>query len=124
MALDLLPDQPPEPPTIAELTRRAYNLPDGYTGFVTRLLAAPGVTASDLLRVADAAQEAAEERGGLLRGDADERAWRETAALLRDAAPRYPHPPRLPATAEEAEAVMRLRAAAAGLATSYAGSVR
>ncbi|MBW6400016.1 hypothetical protein KPL78_19300 [Roseomonas sp. HJA6] len=118
MALRLPPDQPPEPPTIAELVRRAYDLPADHTAFVTRLLAAPGLTGDALLRVADAAQEAAEALGGLVRGDAEERVWRDMATLLRDAAPRFPHPPRVPLTAEEADASIRRRAIAAGLTTA------
>jgi len=118
MTLDLLPGQPPEPPTVAELVRRAYDLPEDHAAFVTRLLAAPGLTADDLLRVADAAQEAAEALGGLIRGDAAERTWRDMAALLRDATPRFPHPPRLPLTAEEADRAIRARSFAAGVVTA------
>ena len=55
---------------------------------------------------------------GLIRGDFEERVWRDMAALLRDAAPRFPHPPRVPLTAIEADRSIRQTASAAGIATA------
>jgi hypothetical protein len=115
MVLILSPDQPPEsPPTIAELQARAEDLPVGYVAFALRLLRAPGLTGADLCFVADAADEQATEWGTLVRGSEEEAGWRALAAILRDAAPRFPHPPRQPISAEEADRSIR----AAGIATA------
>lgn len=122
MAPDLPTDQPPEPPTIAELVRRAYDLPYGLTAFVSRLLLSPGLTGADLCTVADAADEAARECALVARNTTEERGWENLATILRDAAPRFPHPPRVPLTAAEAEASIRRHASAAGLSTAGGAS--
>lgn len=116
MALRLLPDQPP--PAWSDLTRRCEDLPLGMAGLVRGALHQPGTTAAHLLHLADACDEARKELTLIFPGNCrDADMWAAAAEILRDAAPRYPTPPRLPAvplTAAEADAVIhhaRTRAA-------------
>ncbi|MFN6998894.1 MAG: hypothetical protein ACK4ST_02530 [Elioraea tepidiphila] len=98
------------PPTAAQTQAALADLPDGFAGMGETILAAPGVTADTLLIVADALAAGAAERRALFPGgDAETRAMERLAAILRDAAPRYPHPPRLPASAPEAGGKFRAR---------------
>jgi len=122
MALDLLPDQPPERgrPTVAQTQAALLALPDGFGAIGARLLREPGLTTDALLIVADAMDDGAAERAETLGAwDAEVRALRTLATILRDAAPRYAErPPRVPLSALEAEASIRRRPIAAGLATA------
>lgn len=122
MRLHLLPDQPPEPPTVAELQRRIEDLPLGIAAIGRYLLSAPGVTADHLLVWAEACDEAAGEMGTLFRHGPEADGWAVLAHILRDATPRFPHPPREPAAAAEADAAILRHALAAGLATAGGGS--
>lgn len=84
-------------PTIAQTQASLAGLPDGFAAFGCTLLSAEGVTADTVLRVADALRAGAAERRELFpHGDDETRALERLAAILTDAAPRYPHPPRLP----------------------------
>lgn len=86
------------PPTPAQTQAALADLPDGFAALGESLLAAPGVTADTLLIVADALDAGAAERRSLFPGgDAESAAMARLASILRDAAPRYPHPPREPA---------------------------
>ena len=118
MRLTLLPNQPPEPPAIAELQRRIEDLPLGLSAIGRFLLSLPGLTADHLLVWAEACDEAAGEMTGLFRPSMDD-GWGALAAILRDATPRFPHPPRTPLSAEEADAsILARRVIAAGLSTA------
>ncbi len=117
MRLTLLPDQPPEPPTIAALYRRVVDLPHDLGEFARAMLDAPGVTAAELLAEADRIDKVAKACGepdvrGILSREA--RDWSALASILRDAAPRFPSPPRVPLSAEEADASIRRRAGIIG----------
>lgn len=84
-------------PTVAQTQAALLNLPDGYSAIGCTLLAAEGLTADTVLRVADALRAGAKERRELFpHGDDETRAMERLAAILTDAAPRYPHPPKLP----------------------------
>ncbi len=110
-------------PTIAQTQAALANLPDGFGAIGARLLRTPGLTTDALLIVADALDDGATERAEILgTWDAEVRALRALATILRDAAPRFPHPPRVPLTALEAEASIRRHTYAAGLATSGGAS--
>lgn len=113
MALDLIP-----PPTIAQTQAALENLPEGLAVTGITLLSAPGITADSVLTFADALDAGATQQDMVCRGDHLARDMRRLAAILRDAAPRYPHPPRLPISAEAADASVRRRAVAAGLSTA------
>ncbi|GGJ14010.1 hypothetical protein [Neoroseomonas lacus] len=118
MRLTLLRDQPAEPATIAELQRRIEDLPLGLSAIGRFLLSMPGLTADHLLTWAEACDEAAGELTGLFRPSMDD-GYGALAAILRDAAPRFPHPPRMPLSAEEADAsILARRIFAAGLSTA------
>lgn len=122
MALDFLPDQPPEPPSIAQTQAALLSLPDGF-GAMGACLLQRGLRSDGLLCVADALDAGAAERSQTLGAwDAEVRAMRALATILRDVAPRYAHPARPPLTAEEAEASIRRRAGAAGLSTAGGAS--
>lgn len=109
-------------PTTAQTAAALSGLPDGFAGFGERLLAAAGLTTDALLEVADALDAGAAERAETLgTWDTEVRAMRALARILRDAAPRYPHPPRLPLTAEEADRSLRDRASFAGFTTADLG---
>lgn len=120
MALDLLPNQPPEPPTTAQIFARVEDLPLDLGAFARAVLAAPGITAAELLTEADRCDAVA----ASLRADArhlmaaEAATWSALATILRDAAPRFPSPPRIPLTAEEAERSIRMRSYAAGVITA------
>jgi hypothetical protein len=93
MALTFLP-----PPSRAAITARLEDLPADIAALGRHVLTAPGTTADVLLVVADAADISATELELLVRGDFVARHWRSLAAILRDAAPGFPTPPREPAT--------------------------
>lgn len=96
------------PPTPAQTQAALASLPDGFAGLGETILAAHGLTADTLLIVADGLDAGARERRDLFPGgDAESAAMTRLATILRDAAPRYPHPPRLPPTPIGAEAAMR-----------------
>lgn len=96
------------PPTPAQTQAALALLPDGFAGFGETILAAEGLTADTLLIVADALDAGARERRELFPGgDAESAAMTRLATILRDAAPRYPHPPRLPPSPISAEAALR-----------------
>lgn len=104
MALTLLPTQPPA--TWAELNRRIEDLPFGLAGMIRGAINQPGTTADHLLFMADAMDEARRDiavvyPGGCLQADH----FAGMADILRDAAPHFPSPPRLPASAVEAIAL-------------------
>lgn len=113
------------PPTTAQTQAALSNLPDGFAALGETILAAPGLTADTLLILADGMDAGARERRDLFPGgDAESAAMSRLATILRDAAPRYPHPPREPASllsARQADAAIRRRAVAAGLATAATG---
>lgn len=94
-------------PTVAQTQAALANLPDGYAAMGETLLSAPGITADHILRFADALDAGARERSLCLRGDPEARDMRRLASILRDAAPRYVHPPREPAVPIDAEAAQR-----------------
>jgi len=90
------------PPTVAQTQAALASLPDGFAGLGETILAAQGVTADTLLILADGLDAGARERRELFPGgDPESRAMTALATILRDAAPRYPHPPRLPAASAE-----------------------
>jgi hypothetical protein len=92
MPLDLA-----DTPTVAQTQAALTSLPDGFAAFGCTLLAAEGVTADTVLRVAEALRAGAAERRELFpHGDDETRAMERLASILTDAAPRYPHPPKLP----------------------------
>ncbi len=108
-----------DPPTLAELQARIEDLPLGLSAIGRFLLSRPGITADHLLIWAEACDEAAgEDRCVFRRPSADSEGWDALATILRDATPRFPHPPRLPLTAEETDATIRRLARAAGVATA------
>lgn len=117
MTLTLPAEQPPEPPSIPVLFARVENLPYYLAALCRAALNRPGTTGAELLRDADVLdQVAAECRQRDLRGllEPEAQAWADAAAILRDAAPRYPHPPRLPANAEQAMQTAPLQRTAFG----------
>jgi hypothetical protein len=96
MVLTFLP--PPPPPTAAQLFARVEDLPFGMAGLVRGALKQPGTTTDHLLYLADAMDEARADIAVVFPGgsqDAD--VFAAAAGILRDAAPLYPHPARLPA---------------------------
>jgi hypothetical protein len=98
MALDLIP-----PPTYAQLQRRVEDLPFGMAGLVRGAMKQAGTTSDHLLYLADAMDEARRDIALVFPGgspDAD--LFAAAASILRDAAPLYPHPARVPVTAIEA----------------------
>jgi hypothetical protein len=98
MALTLIP-----PPTAAQLFQRVENLRYGIAGLVRGALRQSGTTSDHLLYLADAMDEARRDILVVFPGgcaEADD--FTVAAAILRDAAPLHPIPPRLPATAIEA----------------------
>ncbi|MBR0653382.1 hypothetical protein GXW78_27275 [Roseomonas terrae] len=112
-------EQTTHPPTVAELFARIEDLPMGLSGLARSLLNTPGLTADHVLIWAEAADKGVEELRLLFpTGSFEGEKWTAFAAILRDAAPRFPHPPRLPASARERDDAMRVCAAAAGLATA------
>jgi hypothetical protein len=93
MALDFIP-----PPTPAQLFARVENLPFGLSGLVRGALRQSGTTSDHLLYLADAMDEARRDITVVFPGGcAEADNYAVAAAILRDAAPLYPHPPRLPA---------------------------
>ena len=123
MTLTFLPNQPRDPATIAELQARVEDLPMGLSAIGRFMLSRPGVTADHLLTWAEACDEAAGEEQCLFRHPAAEgEGWDALAGILRDAAPRYPHPPRLPLSDEQADAAAQRRILAAGMATAGGAS--
>jgi hypothetical protein len=93
MTLTLLP-----PPSIADLNRRIEDLPFGMAGVVRAALRAPGITSDHLLFMADAMDEGRRDAQMVFpTGCAEADHFTAAASILRDAAPLYPHPPRLPA---------------------------
>ena len=101
MTLTLLPTQPT--PTWAQLNARVEDLPFGMAGLLRGAMRQPGTTADHLLHLADAMDEARREVAEVLPGGcAQSDAFAACASILRDAAPLFPHPPRLPASAVEA----------------------
>lgn len=96
---------------MAQLQAALANLPDGFAAFGESLLRAPGLTADALLIVADALDDGARERRRLFpAGDEETRAMAGIATILRDAAPRFPHPPREPAGTEPGSGWLRRQA--------------
>lgn len=86
------------PPTAAQLFARIEDLPYGWAGLVRGALRQPGTTADHLLLLADCMDEARDDilvvfPGGCAEADH----FTAAAGILRDAAPLYPSPPRLPA---------------------------
>lgn len=118
--------RPFAPPTPAQTQAALSRLPDGFAGLGDAILAAPGLTADALLIFATALDVGATERGGTLgQWDTEVVAMASLANILRGACPRFPHPPRLPATPEtaaESDAAIRRAAAAAGLGTAGGGA--
>jgi hypothetical protein len=103
MALDFIPS-----PTMAQLSRRIEDLPFGMAGAIRGALNQPGTTSDHLLHMADAMDEGRKDvlvvfPGGCAEADT----FAAAAAILRDAAPLYPHPPRLPAAPIDAIATDR-----------------
>ena len=95
-------------PSVAQTQAALSDLPDGFAGMGETLLASPGVTSDHLLVFADALAAGAIERRELFPGDDTEsRAMDRLASILRDAAPRYGHPPRLPAMAAQTDWMQR-----------------
>ena len=112
-------DAPRTTPTPAQTTAALLALPDGFAALGAGLLREPGLTTDGLLIVADSLDAGAAERADTLGAwDTEVRAMRALASILRDAAPRFPHPPRTPLSATEADASIRRRTMAAGLATA------
>jgi hypothetical protein len=106
MALDLLPDQPTC--TMAQLNARIEDLPFGLAGVIRSALRQDGTTSDHLLCMADHLDEGRRDvltvfPGGCIEADH----FSAAASILRDAAPRYPHPPRLPAAPIDALAADR-----------------
>lgn len=103
MVLTFPPDlQPREAPTTAELFARVESLPYALAAFGRWALNGPGVTADALLQFAEGCdQVVAECRMRDVRGilEQDAATWSALAGILRDAAPRYPDPPRRPPAA-------------------------
>jgi hypothetical protein len=122
--LTLLPTQPAEPVPIFALFARIEELPYYLAALARAAFNRPGVTADHLLILADhcdavSAECVVRDLRGMLQHEAT--AWAALADILRDCAPHRPHPPRLPISAEDADASMRRRAHAAGLATASNG---
>ena len=109
MALDFIP-----PPTIAQLNARIEDLPFGMAGVVRGALRQGGTTSDHLLYMADTLDEGRRDAlvvfpGGCAEADT----FAAAASILRDAAPLYPYPPRLPAApiaALDADRIGRTRA--------------
>lgn len=98
MALDFIP-----PPTFAQLQARIEDLRFGMAGLLLGALKAPGTTHDELLWLADRMDEARKDIAVVFPGgspDAD--TYAAAASILRDAAPLFPHPARLPVSAIEA----------------------
>jgi hypothetical protein len=96
------------PPTHAQTQAALAALPDGFAALGETILQSDGVTADTLLIAADALDAGSAERSECLGAwDVEARAMKALATILRDAAPRYPHPPRLPAAPAGAEAAPR-----------------
>lgn len=93
MALDFIP-----PPTMAQLSARIEDLPFGMAGVVRSALNQPGTTADHLLFMADVLDEGRRDVMVVFpSGCAEADHFAVAAAILRDAAPLFPHPPRNPA---------------------------
>lgn len=107
-------------PTATQTAAALSALPDGFGAMGGTLLASAGVTAGHLLCFAEALRAGARERRSLFpHGDAETQAMERLATILEDATWRYPSPPRLPLTAEEADAsILSRRVLAAGLSTA------
>ena len=85
-------------PTMAGLYARIEDLPLGLAGLIRGALRQGGTTADHLLHLADACDQARKELALVFpTGCADADTWVACAAILRDAAPLYPVPPREPA---------------------------
>lgn len=85
-------------PTMAQLNARTEDLPFGMAGLVRGAMAQPGTTADHLLHLADAMDEARRDILVVFPGGCEQADQYVTAAdILRDAAPLFPNPPRLPA---------------------------
>jgi hypothetical protein len=96
MPLTFLPTQPA--PTWAHLNARIEDLPFGMAGLLRGALNQAGTTAAHLLYLADAMDEARREVAEVFPGGcAQVDHFAAMASILRDAAPLFPHPPRLPA---------------------------
>jgi hypothetical protein len=122
--LTLLPTQPAEPVPLYALFARIEDLPYYLAALGRAAINRPGCTAADLLTVAGYCDDVAKEcRVRDVRGmlEPEAASWAALAGILRDCAPHRPHPPRLPIGAEEADATIRRRAHAAGLATAGNG---
>lgn len=119
-----LPTQPPEPVSIPALFARVENLPYYLAALARAAFNRPGVTAAELLTLADYCDDVAKEcRLRDLRGilEPEAASWSALAGILRDGTPHRPHPPKLPIGAEDADASIRRHAHAAGLATAGNG---
>jgi hypothetical protein len=124
MTLTLLPAQPPEPVPVYALFARIEELPYYLSALARAAFNRAGTTADHLLTLAEYCdQVAAECRVRDVRGmlEPEAVAWLQLAGILRDCAPHRPHPPRLPIGAEEADAGLRRRVQAAGIATAGEG---
>lgn len=99
----------PQPtPTVAQLFARIEDLPFGMAGLIRGAMNQPGTTADHLLHLADAMDEARRDIAAVFPGGcADAEHFAVAASILRDAAPLYPHPPRLPAAPIDAPAPHR-----------------
>lgn len=93
--LDFIP-----PPTFADINRRVEDLPAALGAIARHVFRRPGTSSDHLLIFADASDAAAAELDSVVAGDPEAVQWRALAAILRDAAPLYPHPPRVPADEE------------------------
>jgi hypothetical protein len=92
MTLTLLP-----PPTRVQIFARVEDLPFGMAGLVRGAMNQPGTTSDHLLFLADALDEARRDVAVVFpAGSPDADHFASAASILRDAAPLYPHPPRLP----------------------------
>lgn len=107
-------------PSAAEVFAHVEDLPFGMAAVARHLLTAPGTTSDHLLIWAEALDAGSQAEAAEVRHPrAADDAWHRFADVLRFAAPRHAGTvPRVPLTAEEADASSRRRAAAAGLATA------
>lgn len=118
--LALLPTQPADRVPIHVLFARVEDLPCMLAALARATIDMPGCTADHLLQVAENIEDAVRQcrlgdRGGLVAAECA--TWTALAGILRDAAPHRPHPPRVPASAQDSAAAMTRREQAAGLAT-------
>lgn len=107
-------------PTLAQIQAALSVLPDGFAALGATVIAAPGLTSDALLIFADGLDRGAAQRRSLfIGGDAESRAMASLATIMRDAASTFAeHPPRVPASADHADAAIRRYASAAGLSTA------